>query len=203
MILLIDNYDSFTFNLYQYIGELGEEILVSRNDQLSIEKIKQLNPMAIILSPGPGRPEDAGICIEVIQNFYDKIPILGICLGHQAIGVAFGATVNKVNIIKHGKTSLITHNCKSLFNGLSSPLEVMRYHSLAIETTSLPPMLECLATSMDDQVIMAVKHREFPVYGLQFHPESIGTPTGKQILKNFINEIERVKNDERLFTPIS
>jgi anthranilate synthase component II len=203
MILLIDNFDSFTFNLYQYLGELGEEITVCRNNQLTIEQIKEMNPKAIILSPGPGKPKDAGICIEVIQRFYNRIPILGICLGHQAIGAAFGGEIKRANEIKHGKTSFISHDGKGLFNDLPSPLEVMRYHSLVIEKNSLPPELECKAKSLDDEEIMAINHREFPVYGLQFHPESIGTPAGKQILKNFLLEIERMKPDEKFLTPIS
>ncbi len=203
MILLIDNFDSFTFNLYQYLGELGEKVEVFRNNQLSLEEIGELNPKAIILSPGPGRPEDAGICIKVIQAFHKKIPILGICLGHQAICAAFGGEIRRANSIKHGKTSFITHNGSCLFNYLTSPLEVMRYHSLTIEKNCLPIELHWMALSMDDQEIMAIKHRRYPVYGLQFHPESIGTPAGKQILKNFLLEIERVKNDEELFTPIS
>ena len=203
MILLIDNFDSFTFNLYQYLGELGEQITVLRNNQLSMDQIRDLNPKAIILSPGPGKPEDAGICIELIQTFYNKIPILGICLGHQAIGAAFGGEIRRAAIIKHGKTSLITHQSDGLFNGLPNPLEVMRYHSLIIEKNSVPDVLECIAFSVDDKEIMALKHRHFPVFGLQFHPESIGTPSGKQILKNFLNEIERMKKNEELFTPIS
>lgn len=203
MILLIDNYDSFTFNLYQYLGELGEEITVLRNNQLSIEQVHQLNPKAIILSPGPGRPEDAGICIDVIHSFYNKIPILGICLGHQAIGAAFGGVITRAKQIKHGKTSLLTHNGSGLFNDLPSPMEVMRYHSLVIEESSLPSQLECLSRSMEDQVVMTIKHLKYPVYGLQFHPESIGTPFGKQIVKNFLLEIERVKKNEKLFTPVS
>jgi anthranilate synthase component II len=202
MILLIDNFDSFTFNLYQYLGELGEKIAVYRNNQLSIEDIHTLNPKAIILSPGPGKPEEAGICVEIIQNFYHKIPILGICLGHQAIGTAFGSVVNRAKNIKHGKTSYITHSGTGLFNYLPSPLEVMRYHSLSIEKDSLSPEFECAAVSMEDQEIMAIKHYDYPVYGLQFHPESIGTPNGKQILKNFLLEIEREKKNERLFTPV-
>jgi anthranilate synthase component 2 len=203
MILLIDNFDSFTFNLYQYLGELGEQITVFRNNQLSIEQIKELNPKAIILSPGPGKPEDAGICIELIQTFYNKIPILGICLGHQAIGAAFGGEILRAALIKHGKTSLIAHQSEGIFSGLPSPLEVMRYHSLIIEKCSIPEELECIAHSVDDQEIMAIKHRQYPVFGLQFHPESIGTPSGKQILNNFLNEIERVKKNEKLFTPVS
>jgi anthranilate synthase component 2 len=203
MIILIDNYDSFTFNLYQYFGEIGEEIAVFRNDQLSIEQIHRLNPKAIIVSPGPGKPEDAGICINVIQTFYNKIPILGICLGHQAIAVAFGSEVKGAKYIKHGKTSIITHNGLGLFNDLQSPLEVMRYHSLIIEKGSLSEQLECISTSVEDQEIMAIQHRHYPVYGLQFHPESIGTPSGKQILKNFLFEIERKRTNEKLFTPVS
>lgn len=203
MILLIDNFDSFTFNLYQYLGELGEQITVFRNNQLSIEQIKELNPKAIILSPGPGKPEDAGICIELIQTFYNKLPILGICLGHQAIGAAFGGEILRAALIKHGKTSLITHQSEGIFSGLPSPLEVMRYHSLIIEKCSIPKELECIAHSVDDQEIMAIKHRQYPVFGLQFHPESIGTPSGKHILNNFLNEIERVRKNEKLFTPVS
>lgn len=201
MILLIDNFDSFTFNLYQYLGELGEDVQVYRNNQLTLKQIEELNPKAIILSPGPGKPEDAGICVEVVKHFYQSIPILGICLGHQAIGYAFGGTIKKAKSIKHGKTSKITHN-GGLFNYLSSPLEVMRYHSLSIDRNSLPQELDCTATAMDDHEIMAIQHRTYPVYGLQFHPESIGTPDGKQILKNFLTEAERMKNNEEFFTPI-
>lgn len=203
MILLIDNFDSFTFNLYQYLGELGEKVTVYRNNQLNMEQIKEMNPKAIILSPGPGRPEDAGICIEVIQTFYTDIPILGICLGHQAIGAAFGCEISRANRIKHGKTSMITHQGKGLFTDLPSPLEVMRYHSLIIEKSCLPTQLERTAYSSDDQEIMAISHCQYPVFGLQFHPESIGTPSGKQILKNFLLEIERGKKNEALLTPVS
>ncbi|WHY65325.1 aminodeoxychorismate/anthranilate synthase component II [Neobacillus sp. SuZ13] len=203
MILLIDNFDSFTFNLYQYLGELGEQITVFRNNQLNMEQIKELNPKAIILSPGPGKPEDAGICIELIQTFFNKIPILGICLGHQAIGAAFGGEIKRAALIKHGKTSFISHQCDGLFAELPNPLEVMRYHSLIIEKCSIPEVLECIAHSDEDQEIMAIRHRDYPVFGLQFHPESIGTPSGKQILNNFLNEIERMKKNEELFTPIS
>jgi anthranilate synthase component 2 len=203
MILLIDNFDSFTFNLYQYLGEMGEEVAVYRNNQLTIKDILRLNPKAIILSPGPGRPEDAGICMEAIQTFYQEIPILGICLGHQAIGAAFGGEIRTARTIKHGKTSFISHNSNDIFAYLTSPLEVMRYHSLSIDHDSLPLELECVAHSLDDNEIMAIKHSDYPVYGLQFHPESIGTPTGMQILKNFLAEIERKRRDEELFTPVS
>ncbi|MCM3568856.1 aminodeoxychorismate/anthranilate synthase component II [Neobacillus mesonae] len=203
MILLIDNFDSFTFNLYQYLGEIGEETAVYRNNQITIDEIKKLNPKAIILSPGPGRPEDAGICIEVIQNFYREIPILGICLGHQAIGAAFGSKIRSARTIKHGKISAISHKSQDIFTCLASPLNVMRYHSLSIEHDTLPKELQCIAQSMDDNEVMAIKHKHYPVYGLQFHPESIGTPTGIQMLKNFLAEIERMSEDEELFTPIS
>jgi anthranilate synthase component 2 len=203
VILLIDNFDSFTYNLYQYLGELGENVTVYRNNQISIAEIKLLNPKAIILSPGPGKPEDAGICIELIQAFYRDIPILGICLGHQAIGAAFGSDIRKARVIKHGKTSFITHNGKGIFSYLPSPLEVMRYHSLTIGKSHLPSQLECTAYAMDDDEVMGIKHRSYPVYGLQFHPESIGTPCGKQMLHNFLQEIERKDQNEKLFTPIS
>ncbi|WP_042355409.1 anthranilate synthase component II [Bacillus rubiinfantis] len=193
MILLIDNYDSFTFNLYQYLGELGENVTVHRNNQVSVEEIRNLLPKAMILSPGPGRPENAGICLEAIRNLYQEIPILGICLGHQAIGVAFGGEIRRARTIKHGKTSLISHNSASLFEHLPHPLEVMRYHSLAIDDHRLPEELECTAQSIDDQEIMAIKHTTYPVFGLQFHPESIGSQAGKQILKNFLAEIERTR----------
>lgn len=203
MILLIDNFDSFTFNLYQYLGELGEELVVYRNNQLTTEQIVELNPKAIILSPGPGKPEDAGICMDVVREFFNKIPILGICLGHQAIGAAFGGVIQRAEIIKHGKTSLVTHNDCELFSNLPDHFEVMRYHSLIVEEVSLPEQLECIAHSNDDQVVMAIKHKQYPVYGLQFHPESIGTPTGKQILNNFLLEIERMSGNEKLLTPVS
>lgn len=203
MILLIDNFDSFTFNLYQYLGELGEKVTVIRNNQLTINQIRDMNPKAIILSPGPGKPEDAGICIETIQSFYQEIPILGICLGHQAIGAAFGSEIRRANFIKHGKTSQINHNGDGIFTYLSSPLEVMRYHSLVVDKENVSPDLECVAYSLDDQEVMALKHRHFPVFGLQFHPESIGTPNGKQMLQNFLIQIEGKRNNEEFFTPIS
>lgn len=195
MILLIDNFDSFTFNLYQYLGELDREIRVFRNNQLTVDDIKKLNPEAIIISPGPGRPEDAGVCVEAIKSLYQTTPILGICLGHQAIAYAFGANIKQAATIKHGKPSYITHSGQ-IFDYLSSPLEVMRYHSLSVEKSSLPEDLECTAQSMDDREVMAIQHKYYPVYGLQFHPESIGTPLGKQILKNFLKIAEgKIKNE--------
>ncbi|MEH7884856.1 aminodeoxychorismate/anthranilate synthase component II [Bacillus sp. JJ1609] len=193
MILLIDNYDSFTFNLYQYLSELGSEVTTVRNDKISLTQIEQMAPDAIVLSPGPGRPEQAGICVEVIRRFAREIPILGICLGHQAIGYAFGGSVIRANKIMHGKLSKMKHNDSMLFKSLHQHIEVMRYHSLVIERKTLPECLDVLAESMDDHEIMAIKHKRFPLFGLQFHPESIGTNSGKQILKNFLDEIRKGK----------
>lgn len=196
MILLIDNYDSFTYNLYQYISELGVEVKVVRNDQISLEEIEALAPEAIVLSPGPGTPKEAGICIEVVKAFEHKLPILGICLGHQAIGEAYGAKVSHAKQIKHGKTSLITHHQAELFQGLPKEIEVMRYHSLVILKDTLPDCLTVTATSIDDHEIMAIKHHVLPIYGMQFHPESIGTTEGKQLLANFLTTIREVCADE-------
>lgn len=193
MILLIDNYDSFTYNLYQYLGELGEAPKVVRNDQITIAEIEELNPDAIIISPGPGRPEGAGICVELIRSFAPSIPILGICLGHQAIGYAYNGKIIKAKDIMHGKISEISHNKTGLFTSLPEDLAVMRYHSLVIKKDSVPDELEVLATSMEDNEIMAVKHKKYSLFGLQFHPESIGTKEGKQLLANFITETRKEK----------
>jgi anthranilate synthase component II len=190
MILLIDHYDSFTYNLYQLFGELKEEIHVVRYDKYSLNEIRKWNPKAIILSPGPGKPEDIQQTIKLITTFYKTYPILGICLGHQAIGYAFGAIIMKASQIKHGKSSKISHNDDPLFSFLAKQIEVMRYHSLVIEKGSLPLELEALAISMDDEEIMAIKHKEYPLFGMQFHPESIGTKDGKQLLTNFLNQIK-------------
>ncbi|PGS52592.1 aminodeoxychorismate/anthranilate synthase component II [Bacillus sp. AFS041924] len=203
MILLIDHYDSFTYNLYQFLGELGEETKVVRYDKISIDEIKEMNPKAIILSPGPGKPEEKQETNEIIRTFYKAVPILGICLGHQAIGYAFGANIIKARQIKHGKTSKIRHDGSNLFAYMLQPLKVMRYHSLVIEKETIPPLFETLAFAMDDQEIMAIKHRKFPVYGMQFHPESIGTEYGKQLLINFLNEIKEDLKNERVFTTFS
>ena len=189
MILLIDNYDSFTYNLYQYLGELGESIIVKRNDELTISEIKEMNPEAIVISPGPGRPEEAGNCVEVIQQLHTSFPILGICLGHQAIGYSFGAKITKAEKIMHGKVSEIRHQNKAIFQSFPQNLKVMRYHSLVIEKDTLPAQFEVLATSTDDDEIMAIKHRDYPLYGMQFHPESIGTEAGSQLLKQFLREM--------------
>lgn len=191
MILLIDNYDSFTYNLYQYFGDLGKEVLVVRNDKISIEEISVLKPEAIVLSPGPGRPENAGKCLTIIKTFYQDIPILGICLGHQAIGCAFGAKVEKAKKIMHGKISKLNHNGSELFQYMQQPIDIMRYHSLIIASGTLPGYFKVLAKSMDDHEIMAIQHESYPLYGLQFHPESIGTANGMKILANFLKSIGR------------
>lgn len=193
MILLIDNYDSFTFNLYQYLSELGSVVTTVRNDKISLAEIEQMAPDGIVLSPGPGRPEQAGICVEVIRRFAQETPILGICLGHQAIGYAFGGSVIRANKIMHGKVSKIKHNESILFSSLHQYIEVMRYHSLVIDRETLPEDFDVLAESMDDREIMAIKHKRYPLFGLQFHPESIGTKSGKKILKNFLDEIRKGK----------
>ncbi|MFI8687418.1 anthranilate synthase component II [Rossellomorea sp. NPDC077527] len=200
MILLIDNYDSFTYNLFQYIEELGEEVIVRRNDAITLDEVKRMNPSAIILSPGPGQPENAGICIPIIQNLHASVPILGVCLGHQAIGAAFGASIEIAGNVMHGKTSLIKHNGSGVFEYLPQPLEVMRYHSLVIKKGTLPQSLEEVAHSMDDGEIMAIKHMRYPLYGVQFHPESIGTKTGKKIIGNFLEEKRKENNREKLST---
>jgi len=187
MILVIDNYDSFTWNLVQYLGELGEEPVVRRNDAVSVDEIGVLDPEAIVLSPGPCTPREAGVTVPVIQRWGAEIPMLGVCLGHQAIGEAYGGHVVRAGRIMHGKTSGIVHGGSDLFEGLPSPLEVMRYHSLVVERGSLPPDLEILAVADDDEEeIHAMRHREHPVWGVQFHPESILTTGGKQLLRNFL-----------------
>ena len=188
MILLIDNYDSFSYNLYQLVGEINPDIRVIRNDEMTVEEIENLSPEKIIISPGPGKPEDAGICIDVIKRFAGKVPILGVCLGHQAICKAFGAAVSHAKSIMHGKESVIKTDTSSLiFKGLPKNITVARYHSLAAVDSTMPDCLKITATS-DDGEIMAVEHRHFPVYGLQFHPESIMTPDGMTMLRNFMKE---------------
>ena len=187
MILLIDNYDSFTYNLYQQICSFEKEVTVLRNDAVTIEEIESLSPEVIILSPGPGNPYDAGICIELIERLHQSLPIIGICLGHQAIGAAFGANIIRSKSIKHGKQS-------SLYgNHLLHSIQVMRYHSLIIEEESLPEEFQILAKAVDDNEIMAIKHEKYPIYGLQFHPESIGTDSGDKLMKSLLEEIARSK----------
>jgi anthranilate synthase/aminodeoxychorismate synthase-like glutamine amidotransferase len=187
MILVIDNYDSFTYNLVQYLGELGAEPVVRRNDETTVSELEKLAPAAIVISPGPGTPQQAGVSIDVIRKVGPKTPILGVCLGHQAIGEAYGGKVVRARELMHGKTSLVKHHGKDLFEDVPSPLEVMRYHSLTVDPPSLPDGLEVLAWAVhDDSEIHAMRHREHRVWGVQFHPESIMTQCGKQILSNFL-----------------
>ncbi len=190
MILMIDNYDSFTYNLVQYLREMAADVQVFRNDALTVADIEQLAPEAIVISPGPGRPEDAGISCDVLRAFAGKIPILGVCLGHQAIGLVYGGKVVHAKKLMHGKTSEITCDGQGIFKGLDSrPFKAMRYHSLAIEKDTLPDCLEISATT-DDGEIMGLRHKTLPVEGIQFHPESIMTPVGKRILRNFLRNSE-------------
>ncbi len=186
MLLMIDNYDSFTYNLVQYFGELGEDIKVFRNDKITIEEIERLNPERIVISPGPCSPKEAGISISVIKHFASKKPILGVCLGHQAIGAAFGGDIVRAPILMHGKTSLIYHDGLTIFKNLPNPFEATRYHSLVIKRETLPACLEISAWTSEG-VIMGVRHRDFIVEGVQFHPESILTTVGKDLLRNFLN----------------
>jgi len=185
MLLLIDNYDSFTYNLFQYLSELGEEITVARNDRISVDEIEKLSPQRIVISPGPGTPEQAGISNEVIRHFGNRLPILGVCLGHQCIGYAYGGEVDRAGEIKHGKSSLIHHDDKGVFKGLLNPFPAIRYHSLAVMRDSLPDCLEVSAWT-ENGLIMGLRHRQFPVGGVQFHPESILTEVGKDLLRNFL-----------------
>ena len=189
MILLIDNYDSFSYNLFQLIGEIESDVMVFRNDKINLAEIEKLNPEAIILSPGPGKPENAGICIDIVKKFHDKIPILGVSLGHQAICTAFGGKISHAKRLMHGKSSLISLNDDEIFNKLDKKITVGRYHSLSLVKNTLPGELMVISKSMDDDEIMAIKHEKFNVYGLQFHPESILTPDGFKIINNFINKI--------------
>lgn len=186
MILLIDNYDSFTWNLYQYFCELGADVLVRRNDALTLAQIDALNPQKIVISPGPCTPDDAGISLEVIRYFAGKIPLLGVCLGHQAMAQTFGATVVRAAKVMHGKTSPITHNGQGVFQGLANPLTVTRYHSLVVAPETLPDCFEVTAWS-ETQEIMGIRHREWDMEGVQFHPESILSEQGHQLLANFLN----------------
>jgi anthranilate synthase/aminodeoxychorismate synthase-like glutamine amidotransferase len=185
MILMIDNYDSFTYNLVQYLGELGAQIEVRRNDQTTLEEIERMSPERIVISPGPKTPNEAGLCLELIKKFAGRLPILGVCLGHQAIGQAFGGKVVRAPQIMHGKTSDIHHDGKTIFAGLPNPFPATRYHSLIVERASLPACLEISATSSDG-LIMGLRNKEMKVEGVQFHPESVLTAVGKQLLANFL-----------------
>ncbi len=187
MLLVLDNYDSFTYNLVQYLGELGEQPVVKRNDEIGVEEIGTIGVDRIVISPGPCTPSEAGISVAAIRRWGETIPILGVCLGHQAIGEAYGGKVVRARTLMHGKTSRITHDGRGIFANVPSPLEVMRYHSLVVESGSLPDELEVVARAKDDPTeIHALKHRTHPVWGVQFHPESILTESGKEILKNFL-----------------
>ncbi|QQS48346.1 MAG: aminodeoxychorismate/anthranilate synthase component II [Acidobacteriota bacterium] len=185
MILVIDNYDSFTYNLVQYLGELGGEIEVIRNDRITLQGIEEKRPDRILLSPGPCTPDDAGITLDVIRNFAGRIPLLGVCLGHQAIGQAFGGSVVRAPYLMHGKTSQILHDGRTIFEGVDNPFIATRYHSLIVERESVPPALEVTATTSDG-LVMGLRHREFICEGVQFHPESIMTSEGKKLLRNFL-----------------
>jgi anthranilate synthase/aminodeoxychorismate synthase-like glutamine amidotransferase len=190
MILMIDNYDSFTYNLVQYLGQLGEEVVVRRNDEITLVEIEAMNPEAIFLSPGPCSPEQAGITCDVVRTFHTRIPIMGVCLGHQAIGHSFGGRVVRAGRIMHGKTSPILHDGRTIFKGLASPFPAGRYHSLLVERETLPDCLEISAQTEEGE-IMGLRHKRWPVEGIQFHPESILTPGGKRIIGNFIKMLDR------------
>jgi len=190
VVFVLDNYDSFTYNLVQYLGELGAEVEVRRNDQVSVEEIEALRPERIVVSPGPCTPQEAGISIDLIRHFAGKVPLLGVCLGHQAIGAAFGGQVVRAKNLMHGKTSQVEHDGKTIFRGLTSPMTATRYHSLIVAEDDLPNELEVSASTIDkdgSRVIMGLRHREFPVEGVQFHPESVLTDEGKKLVKNFLS----------------
>ena len=187
MILMIDNYDSFTYNLVQYMGELGAKIRVERNDRISIPEIESMGPKKIVISPGPCTPAKAGISVEAVRHFAGKVPLLGVCLGHQSVGAAFGGEVIKAGQLMHGKTSEVRHDGKTLFKNLPNPITATRYHSLVLNRKTLPECFEITAES-DDNEIMGIRHKQLPVEGIQFHPESILTPNGKDLLKNFIED---------------
>ena len=186
MVLVIDNYDSFTYNLVQYLGELGANVHVVRNDAQPLDAIAALKPERIVISPGPGRPEQAGVTMEVIRELGATVPILGVCLGHQAIGAAFGGSVVRAAAPMHGKTSTIEHDGRGVFSGIESPFTASRYHSLIVAEEGLPPEIEISARTRDDRAIMGIRHRAWPVHGVQFHPESILTGEGRRILRNFV-----------------
>ena len=198
MVFVLDNYDSFTYNLVQYLGELGAEVIVRRNDQITVSEVGDMKPKHIVLSPGPCTPSEAGISIELIRHFADKVPVLGVCLGHQAIGAAFGGRISRAKHLMHGKTSQVQHDGRTIFRELPSPLSATRYHSLIVEESGLPSELEVSAWTADrdgKRVIMGLRHRQFPVEGVQFHPESVLTENGKKLIANFL-AIQRVSNSK-------
>ena len=190
MILMIDNYDSFTFNIVQYLGQMGEDVRVYRNDEITTNDIRRLKPQAIFLSPGPCSPSEAGITVDVIREFHTTVPLLGVCLGHQSIGYAFGGEVVRADRIMHGKVSPVEHDGKTIFAGLPNPFTAGRYHSLVVRPESLPECLEVSARTAEGE-IMGIRHKEYPVEGIQFHPESVLTPQGKRILRNFLKTLGR------------
>ncbi len=188
MILVVDNYDSFTYNLVQYLGEMGQDLRVYRNDKITLDEVEAMGPDRIVISPGPGRPNQAGISVEVVRRFAGRTPILGVCLGHQAVGQAFGAEIVRAKRLMHGKTSMIEHDGEGVFRGLANPFEATRYHSLVIRRETIPDCLRITAQT-DGREIMGVRHREYPVEGVQFHPESILTTEGKKLLRNFVGDL--------------
>ena len=190
MLLLIDNYDSFTYNLYQYLAELGAEVVTVRNDKTTLEDIEAMDPQGIVISPGPGTPLEAGISNDVIRHFGPRLPTLGVCLGHQCIGYVYGAKVDRAGEIRHGKTSMIHHNGQGVLTGLPDPFEAIRYHSLVVYPETVPDELEVTAWT-DNGLIMGLRHKVHPVEGVQFHPESIMTPVGKALLQNFLDRVDR------------
>ena len=194
MLLLIDNYDSFTYNLFQYLSELGEEVVVIRNNKTTLEEIEKMKPQRIVISPGPSTPLQAGISNEVIRHFSPRLPILGVCLGHQCIGYSYGGSIGPAKKIMHGKSSLIHHNSQGVFAGLPNPFSAIRYHSLVVRHDGLPDCLEITAQT-DDGTIMGLRHRQYPVEGIQFHPESFMTEIGKDLLKNFLTGRRPNRND--------
>jgi anthranilate synthase component 2 len=188
MVLLVDNYDSFTFNLAQYLGELGADVRVHRNNEISLGEVEALAPERIVISPGPGRPEDAGVSVDIIRELGGRIPVLGVCLGHQAIGLAFGGRVVSAPVLMHGKTSVIEHDGRGIFRGVADPSTAARYHSLVVSDTAWPEDLEVSARAGEDGTVMALRHRRWPVHGVQFHPESVLTAHGHDLLRAFLAE---------------
>jgi anthranilate synthase/aminodeoxychorismate synthase-like glutamine amidotransferase len=194
LVLVIDNYDSFTYNLVQYLGELGEDVMVRRNDEITLAEIAPLSPMAVVLSPGPGTPSDAGICKDLLVELGPTLPVLGVCLGHQCLGEAFGGTVRRASQVMHGKVSRVTHAEQSVFRGIPSPFAATRYHSLVVDRENLPADLEVTAWT-DDGTVMGLRHRQYPLAGVQFHPEAILTEHGHELLANFLQDARAWKRD--------